>query len=102
MWFSADSPWYRPLSEPPPGPVDVGDGKTSARREDASFRSLFQMVPPQGKEALLPAGPRARAPVEAEREPQAPVSAEGVVGCEAVGDMEALAKELFLTRLLGG
>ena len=100
IWLAAVSLWCSPLLAPPTGAADVGDGKTSARRDDASFLSLFQMVLLQGKE-LEPEGARVRPADEAESEPQAADSADGVVGCDAVGDMELLANDPFRTRLFG-
>lgn len=82
----------------PGGPVEVGDGRTSLNLIGASLRSEFHIPVPQGK---LPE-PR---PItdEVECDPQGPavVSAEGVLGCDAVGDIELLAKEPFRGRLNG-
>ncbi len=73
--------------------MDVGEGKTSVSLDGGSFRSLFQMPVPQGNDGA----PGGRGIAEdAEWEPQGPdvFSAEGVEGCEAVGDETALlAKE---------
>jgi hypothetical protein len=75
----------------------VGDGKTSVNLEGGSFReSLFQMPLPQGKE-LEPVCPRPM-PELAELgacDTHVPDSAEGVLGCEVVGDIELLANEPF-------
>jgi hypothetical protein len=38
------------LFEPPGAIVEVGEGKTSVRREGSSFLSLFQIPVPQGNE----------------------------------------------------
>lgn len=75
------------------GRAVVGDGRTSLNRE-GSFLSLFQMAVPQGKE------PGARPIMAPEAEPQRPpvLSADGVPGCEVVGDIELLANEPFLGR----
>lgn len=83
---------------PPGGTVEVGDGRTSLNLVGASFRSAFQNPVPQGK--LF--GPRPIAD-EAECDPQGPavLSADGVVGCEAVGDIEVLANEPFRGRARG-
>lgn len=86
------------LAVAPGGTVDVGDGRTSLSRDGGSLRSVFQMPVPQGKADA----PGARPIVdEVEWDPQgpAPVSPDGVLGCEAVGDMEPLAKEPFRGRL---
>ena len=76
--------------------MEVGEGRTSVSLEGGSLRaSLFQMPPPQGNE-LEPAGARptpAAAPCVCV--PQVPDSAEGVLGCEVVGDIELDAKEPF-------
>lgn len=64
----------------PGGSVEVGDGRTSASLDDASFRSLFQIPVPHGN--VVDPGPRPRTAEDAEWEPQAPApdSAEGVLG----------------------
>jgi hypothetical protein len=75
----------------------VGDGSTSASLGGGSFLvSEFQIPAPQGKDAD-PVGPRPIPEVDVVDMcgPQAPDSAEGVVGWEVVGDMELLAKEFF-------
>ncbi len=79
------------------GPTDVGEGKTSVNLEGGSLReSGFHMPPPQGNE-VDPEWPRPRdAPEDGTCEPQVPDSADGVVGCDVVGDIELLAKEPFL------
>jgi len=38
------------LVEPPGATVEVGEGRTSVKREGGSFLSLFQMPVPQGKD----------------------------------------------------
>lgn len=80
-----------------PGRVEVGEGSTSVNREGGSLRSAFQIPVPQGKEGGAWC-PRPIAPDDEECDPQAaaPVSAEGVLGCEPVGDIELLANEPFL------
>ena len=77
------------------GTVDVGDGKTSDNLEGGSFRSVFQMPVPHVKVGAW--CPRLRV-VDEECGPQgpAPVSRAGVLGCDAVGDMELLANDPFL------
>jgi hypothetical protein len=80
---------------PMPGGIDdVGDGSTSLSLEGGSLRSLFQIPVPHVK---VPWWPRPMAEEALEWEPQGPAlaSAEGVVGCEVVGDMELLANEPF-------
>lgn len=86
------------LPGPPGGPVEVGDGSTSLNLIGASLRSEFHIPVPHGK---LPE-PRPMTEDD-ECDPQGPavVSAEGVLGCDAVGDMELLAKEPFRGRLNG-
>ena len=83
------------LAEPPGGPVEVGEGRTSVSLEGASLRSLFQMPVPHEKEPEFGAWGRPRTLADAGWVPQAPTpaSAEGVLGCDVVGDMELLAKE---------
>ena len=77
--------------------MDVGDGKTSVNLEGGSFRgSLFQMPLPQGNELDPPCPRLTLEPVDVwPCEPQVPDSADGVLGCEVVGDMELLANEPF-------
>lgn len=78
--------------------MDVGDGSTSLNRIGASLRSEFHIPVPHGK------FPEPRPMTEeVECDPQGPavVSAEGVLGCDAVGDMELLAKEPLRGRLNG-
>ena len=77
--------------------TDVGDGRTSANREGGSFRSLFQMPVPHVKE-LGPGCPRPSTVEDPECAPQAltPASTDGVLGWEAVGDIELLANDPFL------
>lgn len=76
----------------PGGTVEVGEGRTSLSLDGGSFLSLFQIPDPQGKFD----GPGAR-PIfeEPECDPQGAlaVSPDGVLGCEAVGDIDPLAKE---------
>jgi hypothetical protein len=95
----------RPRSEPknefpaaPGGIVDVGDGSTSASLDVASLRSLFQIPVPHGN--VVDPGARLRTADGVEWEPQAaaPDSAEGVLGCDVVGDMELLANDPFRGR----
>jgi hypothetical protein len=105
-WFM--SPPYRLLA---PlvlgGAVVVGEGTTSARREDASFLSLFQ-IPDEvfhgydEPDAVAPPG-RPMAVLDEESEPHMapPGSADGVGGNDVVGDMELLAKDPFLARVVG-
>ena len=50
VWVKPTSPGKNELPEPPGGRVDVGEGRTSVRREGGSFLSLFQMPVPQGNE----------------------------------------------------
>lgn len=72
--------------------VDVGEGKTSPRRDDASLRSEFHIPPPQEN----PDAPAPRPIIDGagcELQGPALTSADGVLGCEVVGDMEPLAKE---------
>lgn len=94
-----------PLSEPKKelpvpvvGTVDVGDGRTSLSLDGGSLRSLFQMPDPQGK-AGAPGGRLIAEDVECD--PQGPglCSAEGVEGCDVVGDMEPLANDPLRGRL---
>lgn len=87
------------------GTVVVGEGTTSARREDASFLSLFHMPEEgfHGYDGLDPVAPppaRPMAVLDAGREPQIapPGSAEGVGGNDVVGDRELPAKDPFLAR----
>lgn len=87
------------LLEPPGGTVEVGEGRTSVKRDGGSFLSVFQMPVPHGNEP--PAEwTRPRTPAEAGWEPQAasPGSPEGVLGWEVVGEMVLLAKDPFLWR----
>lgn len=81
----------------PGGSVDVGDGSTSDNLEGGSLRSVFHMPVPHVKDVGA-WWPRPIAADEEEWEPQgpAPASVAGVLGCEAVGDMELLANDPFL------
>jgi hypothetical protein len=91
--------WVRPplslpkkeLPEPPGGTVEVGDGRTSCRREGGSFLSLFQIAELQ-EMAPAPGCDRPRTLAQ----PATPASVAGVAGWELVGDMETLAKDPFL------
>ena len=78
----------------PGGTVEVGDdGVTSLRCEGGFLRSVFQIADPQGKAEGWPgARPMADGAGCDPQEP-GPVSPEGVLGCDAVGDMEPLAME---------
>lgn len=100
-----ESPPYKPLLPMPGGMAVVGEGITSARREDASFLSLFQIPAeaPHGYDEPAPEAPRPSTEVDAVREPHVatPDSAEGVGGREVVGDMELLANDPFLGRAAG-
>lgn len=107
-WFR--SPPYRPLALLMfGGTVVVGEGTTSARREDASFLSLFHM-PEEGfqgydePDPVAPPPARPMAVLDEEREPHMapPGSAEGVGGKDVVGDMELPAKDPFLAREVVG
>ena len=91
------SPGKSGLPGPPGGMADVGEGKTSDSLEGGSFRSLFQM-PVLHAKVPEPPWDRPRTAEEAECDPQGPGtdSAEGVLGCDVVGDMELLANEPFL------
>jgi hypothetical protein len=79
----------------------VGDGKTSLSRAGGSFRSLFQMPVPHGKAADPGPRPRAADGVECEPQVPAPDSADGVLGCDVVGDIELLANDPLRGRLIG-
>lgn len=86
------SPPKKELPPAPGGMVEVGEGKTSLSLDGGSLRSLFHMPVPQGK--VDPAGARPMTDeVECEPHVPAPVSADGVLGCDAVGDMELLAND---------
>lgn len=87
------------LEVAPGGSTDVGEGKTSLSLEGSFLSELFQMPVPHGKDAVG----RPIMAAEAECDPHSPpvASVEGVPGCEAVGDMEPLAKEPFLGRETG-
>lgn len=87
------------LEVAPGGSTEVGEGKTSLSLDGSFLSGLFQMPVPQEKDA---AG-RFIMAAEAECEPHSPpvASAEGVPGCEVVGDLELLAKEPFLGRGIG-
>ncbi len=79
--------------EPPPpgGTVEVGDGKTSVSRDGTSLRSFHIPVPQEKVDA-----PELRPMTEdVECDPQGtlPLSADGVLGCDPVGDIELLANE---------
>lgn len=89
----------------PGGTADVGDGRTSDRREGGSFLSVFQMPVPQEKVdevvcARLRTGPGAELWVVQAAAPAAPVSSDGVLGWVVVGDMEALANDSFRGRTM--
>jgi hypothetical protein len=75
--------------------MDVGEGRTSVSLEGGSLRaSLFQMPLPQGNE-LEPGCPRPTPVVAWACVPQVLDSAEGVLGCDVVGDIELEANEPF-------
>lgn len=78
--------------------MDVGEGRTSLSREGGSFRSVFQIPVPHAKDDGGAARPITEA-LECEPHVPGPVSAEGVLGCDAVGDIELLAKEPLRGRL---
>ncbi len=80
----------------PGGSVEVGDGSTSASLDAASFLSLFQIPVPQGN--VVDPGGRLKTADGVEWVPQAPDSADGVLGCDVVGDMELLANDPFRGR----
>lgn len=86
------SPPKKELPAVPGGMVDVGDGRTSLSLDGGSLRSAFQMPVPHGK-ADDPAGRPMTDDVECEPQAPAPASADGVLGCEAVGDIELLAND---------
>ncbi len=92
------SPKYEAVAEFG-GCVEVGDGSTSASLDGGSSLLLPQIWALQGNE-LDAVCARARPTAGVEWEPHVPTpgSAEGVLGCEAVGDMEPLAKDSFLER----
>jgi hypothetical protein len=84
------SPFVAPLAE-------VGDGRTSVKRDGGSLRlSEFQIPLPHGNDVDAE-GPRPIAEVETDCkcEPHVPDSADGVVGWDAVGDIVLLANEPF-------
>lgn len=85
---------------PPGDTVDVGEGKTSLNRVGASLRSGFHIPVPHVKLEDPEFRPITGCP---ECGPQGPatVSPEGVLGCDAVGDMELLANEPFRGRPKG-
>lgn len=97
---AADSDPKKELLAPPGGTVEVGDGSTSLSLDEASFRSACQMPVPHAKLVEVLDRPRAD---DAECDPQGPppASAEGVLGCDPVGDIEVLAKDPFLGRPKG-
>lgn len=74
----------------------MGEGSTSVSLDGGSLRSLFQIPVPHAKVVFCGARPIDALPVACAPHGVAPSSADGVVGCEVVGDMELLAKELFL------
>jgi hypothetical protein len=79
----------------PAGTVEVGDGKTSVSREGGSFRSDVHIPVPQGNDGWCP---RTIAPEDegcAAHTPL-PVSADGVLGWDVVGDIELPANDPFL------
>lgn len=86
-----------PVAFVPGGYSEVGEGKTSVNREGGSFRgSLFHIPLPQGKDVDTGCPRDSPAPDDCGVcEAHAADSADGVFGCEAVGDIELLAKELF-------
>lgn len=88
------------LVPPPGGTVEVGDGRTSPSLADASFRSAFHIPVPHAKAEELAERPLKD---EAEWEPQGPplASAEGVLGCEPVGDMVLLANDSLRGLVIG-
>jgi hypothetical protein len=81
----------------PGGMVEVGDGSTSLSLDGGSFRSEVQIPVPHVKPEE-PWCPRPMDADDAECEPQGPAlaSAEGVDGCDVVGDIVLLANEPFL------
>ena len=84
---------------------DVGEGKTSAKREGGLFLSFVQIPAPHV--VLNGLGPAWDRPWTAEAAgwvPQAPTpeSTAGVLGWEVVGDMEVLANDSFRWRGGGG
>jgi hypothetical protein len=83
----------------PGGAVEVGEGRTSLNRE-GSLLSLFQIALVHGNAEPPAARP---SPAEAEWVPQVPgpVSPDGVVGCDAVGDIEPLAIDPLRGRAKG-
>lgn len=88
------------LPDPPGGMIEVGEGRTSLKRDGGSLRSVFQMAVPQGKLAD-PCDRPIVDDVECEPQAPAPVSAEGVLGLDPVGDIELLAKDSLRGRLMG-
>lgn len=101
IWFKPESGPKNELLPPPGGMVEVGDGRTSLSLEEASFRSAFQIPVPQAKDDELFERPMTE---EVEWEPQGPppASADGVLGCDPVGDMELLANDPLRGRLFNG
>lgn len=83
-----------PLLAEPGGSTEVGEGSTSVSREGGSFLVLSHMPLPQGKE-LVPEWPLPAPTFPWECVPHVLDSAEGVLGCDAVGDIELEAKEFF-------
>jgi hypothetical protein len=81
------------------GPVEVGDGKTSLSLEGGSFLS-FHIPVPHGNVEVPGARPMTEG-VACGAQGPVPVSTEGVLGFDPVGDMELLAKDPFLGRLMG-
>ena len=74
------------------------DGKTSLRREGGSLRSVFQIPVPHGKAGGWPAVRPMVDEVECDPHGPGPVSPDGVLGCDAVGDMDPLAMEFLRGR----
>lgn len=102
VWPKLDSELKNaPPAADPVGRVEVGEGSTSVRRDGGSFLSEFQIPVPQDKGGG--AGPRLRMLDDCACEVQVdvPGSPEGVLGCEAVGDIGLLAKEPFRGRASG-